>query len=162
MNKECSIKKKNTKPFIHWGKDFIKFQYFAQFLSLSWTDFGFAMYPPSMIATGSVGAAICGLQLDSAEQSQWGDSLTDLLAKITNTEVVCFFNTPLSYPKHLVEQIIWAWHTFFISSVFFLKQELVLNTAYQCGLVSQVSQGLDTCFWKCRSLSIMWIRRSKC
>ena len=52
------------------------------------TDFNFAMYPPSMIATGSVGAAICGLQLDSADQSQWGDSLTDLLAKITNTEVV--------------------------------------------------------------------------
>ncbi|XP_009708881.1 PREDICTED: uncharacterized protein LOC104169613 [Cariama cristata] len=40
------------------------------------------MYPPSMIATGSVGAAICGLQLDD------GDSLTDLLAKITNTDVV--------------------------------------------------------------------------
>ncbi|KAG7229834.1 hypothetical protein INR49_012483 [Caranx melampygus] len=51
------------------------------------THFRFAMYPPSMIATGSVGAAICGLQLDSADQSQWGDSLTDLLAKITNTEV---------------------------------------------------------------------------
>lgn len=46
------------------------------------------MYPPSMIATGSVGAAICGLQLDSPDHSQWGDSLTDLLAKITNTEVV--------------------------------------------------------------------------
>lgn len=45
-------------------------------------DFNFAMYPPSMIATGSVGAAICGLQLDD------GDSLTDLLAKITNTDVV--------------------------------------------------------------------------
>ncbi|KAM9567999.1 G1/S-specific cyclin-D2-like [Salvelinus alpinus] len=53
------------------------------------TDFNFAMYPPSMIATGSVGAAICGLQLDSGDQSQWGDSLTDLLAKITNTEVDC-------------------------------------------------------------------------
>uniref|UniRef100_A0AAZ3S7F1 G1/S-specific cyclin-D2 n=1 Tax=Oncorhynchus tshawytscha TaxID=74940 RepID=A0AAZ3S7F1_ONCTS len=51
--------------------------------------FNFAMYPPSMIATGSVGAAICGLQLDSGDQSQWGDSLTDLLAKITNTEVDC-------------------------------------------------------------------------
>ncbi|NXD80130.1 CCND2 protein, partial [Halcyon senegalensis] len=45
--------------------------------------FNFAMYPPSMIATGSVGAAICGLQLDD------GDSLTDLLAKITNTDVDC-------------------------------------------------------------------------
>ncbi|XP_061773995.1 G1/S-specific cyclin-D2a isoform X2 [Nerophis ophidion] len=57
------------------------------FIALCATDFRFAMYPPSMIATGSVGAAICGLQLDSANQSQWGDSLTDLLAKITNTEV---------------------------------------------------------------------------
>ncbi|XP_018559030.1 G1/S-specific cyclin-D2a isoform X2 [Lates calcarifer] len=57
------------------------------FIALCATDFRFAMYPPSMIATGSVGAAICGLQLDSADQSQWGDSLTDLLAKITNTEV---------------------------------------------------------------------------
>ncbi|XP_043979795.1 G1/S-specific cyclin-D2a isoform X2 [Gambusia affinis] len=57
------------------------------FIALCATDFRFAMYPPSMIATGSVGAAICGLQLDSADQSQWGNSLTDLLAKITNTEV---------------------------------------------------------------------------
>ncbi|XP_070686998.1 G1/S-specific cyclin-D2a isoform X4 [Pempheris klunzingeri] len=57
------------------------------FIALCATDFRFAMYPPSMIATGSVGAAICGLQLDSTDQSQWGDSLTDLLAKITNTEV---------------------------------------------------------------------------
>ncbi|KAJ3596774.1 hypothetical protein NHX12_003175, partial [Muraenolepis orangiensis] len=56
------------------------------FPSLCATDFHFSMYPPSMIATGSVGAAICGLQLDS-DQSQWGHSLTDLLAKITNTEV---------------------------------------------------------------------------
>lgn len=59
------------------------------------TDFGFAMYPPSMIATGSVGAAICGLQLDAADPSQWGDSLTDLLAKITNTEVVSLFGPSL-------------------------------------------------------------------
>ncbi|KAK7891138.1 hypothetical protein WMY93_023101 [Mugilogobius chulae] len=57
------------------------------FIALCATDFSFAMYPPSMIATGSVGAAICGLQLNSSNQSQWGDSLTDLLAKITNTEV---------------------------------------------------------------------------
>lgn len=62
------------------------------------------MYPPSMIATGSVGAAICGLQLDSADQSQWGESLTDLLAKITNTEVVsllvCSTQTPLTGSGH--------------------------------------------------------------
>lgn len=62
------------------------------------TDFNFAMYPPSMIATGSVGAAICGLQLDSGDQSQWGDSLTDLLAKITNTEVV----SDLSFYPNLI------------------------------------------------------------
>ncbi|XP_051464065.1 G1/S-specific cyclin-D2 isoform X1 [Apus apus] len=52
------------------------------FIALCATDFNFAMYPPSMIATGSVGAAICGLQLND------GDSLTDLLAKITNTDVI--------------------------------------------------------------------------
>lgn len=46
-----------------------------------------------MIATGSVGAAICGLQLDSADQSQWGEGMTDLLAKITNTEVVSLLDS---------------------------------------------------------------------
>uniref|UniRef100_A0A4W4ET09 G1/S-specific cyclin-D2 n=3 Tax=Electrophorus electricus TaxID=8005 RepID=A0A4W4ET09_ELEEL len=57
------------------------------FIALCATDFNFAMYPPSMIATGSVGAAICGLQLNSTDHSLWGDSLMELLAKITNTEV---------------------------------------------------------------------------
>ncbi|XP_030627098.1 G1/S-specific cyclin-D2a isoform X2 [Chanos chanos] len=57
------------------------------FIALCATDFTFAMYPPSMIATGSVGAAICGLQLNTTDHSLWGDNLTDLLAKITNTEV---------------------------------------------------------------------------
>lgn len=56
-------------------------------LSLS-ADFKFAMYPPSMIATGSVGAAICGLQFDEEESPLSGDLLTELLAKITNTDVV--------------------------------------------------------------------------
>lgn len=46
------------------------------------------MYPPSMIATGSVGAAICGLQQDEDVSSLTGDALADLLAKITNTDVV--------------------------------------------------------------------------
>ncbi|KAI1888396.1 hypothetical protein AGOR_G00184710 [Albula goreensis] len=59
------------------------------FIALCATDFNFAMYPPSMIATGSFGAAICGLQLDDGDQSLLGDNLTDLLAKITNTEVDC-------------------------------------------------------------------------
>ncbi|XP_028910203.1 G1/S-specific cyclin-D2 [Ornithorhynchus anatinus] len=59
------------------------------FIALCATDFTFAMYPPSMIATGSVGAAICGLQLDVEESALSGDGLTDLLAKITNTDVDC-------------------------------------------------------------------------
>lgn len=46
------------------------------------------MNPPSMIATGSMGAAVCGLQLDQTDQRLSRDNLTDLLAKITNTEVV--------------------------------------------------------------------------
>lgn len=46
------------------------------------------MNPPSMIASGSMGAAICGLQLDHTDQRLSRDNLTDLLAKITNTEVV--------------------------------------------------------------------------
>uniref|UniRef100_A0A8C3GDN8 G1/S-specific cyclin-D2 n=1 Tax=Cairina moschata TaxID=8855 RepID=A0A8C3GDN8_CAIMO len=58
------------------------------FIALCATDFNFAMYPPSMIATGSVGAAICGLQLDDGDSSLSGDSLTDFLAKITSTDVV--------------------------------------------------------------------------
>lgn len=41
-----------------------------------------------MIATGSVGAAICGLQQDEDVSSLTGDALVDLLAKITNTDVV--------------------------------------------------------------------------
>lgn len=46
------------------------------------------MNPPSMIATGSMGAAVCGLQLDRGDERLSRDNLTDLLAKITNTEVV--------------------------------------------------------------------------
>uniref|UniRef100_UPI00398F6856 G1/S-specific cyclin-D2a isoform X3 n=1 Tax=Pristiophorus japonicus TaxID=55135 RepID=UPI00398F6856 len=57
------------------------------FITLCATDFKFAMYPPSMIATGSVGAAICGLQLDIGDSSLSSDNLTDLLAKITHTDV---------------------------------------------------------------------------
>lgn len=41
-----------------------------------------------MIATGSVGAAICGLQQDEEVSSLTCDALTELLAKITNTDVV--------------------------------------------------------------------------
>ncbi|XP_025786724.1 G1/S-specific cyclin-D2 [Puma concolor] len=59
------------------------------FIALCATDFKFAMYPPSMIATGSVGAAICGLQQDEDVSSLTGDALVDLLAKITNTDVDC-------------------------------------------------------------------------
>lgn len=57
-------------------------------LCLVLTDFKFAMYPPSMIATGSVGAAVCGLQQDEEVSSLTADALVELLAKITNTDVV--------------------------------------------------------------------------
>ncbi|KAM4614920.1 G1/S-specific cyclin-D2-like [Polymixia lowei] len=59
------------------------------FIALCATDFSLAMNPPSMIATGSVGAAVCGLQLDHTDQTLSRNNLTDLLAKITNTEVDC-------------------------------------------------------------------------
>lgn len=72
---------------------------------LTFPDFRFAMYPPSMIATGSVGAAICGLQLDSADQSQWGEGLTDLLAKITNTEVVSLSITTSDCPLVVKQEV---------------------------------------------------------
>ncbi|XP_006860516.1 PREDICTED: G1/S-specific cyclin-D3 [Chrysochloris asiatica] len=55
------------------------------FLALCATDFSFAMYPPSMIATGSVGAAVQGLGASSMS----ADELTELLAGIVGTEVDC-------------------------------------------------------------------------
>ncbi|MEQ2196720.1 hypothetical protein XENOCAPTIV_010254 [Xenoophorus captivus] len=51
------------------------------------------MNPPSMIATGSMAAAICGLQLDHNDQRLSRDDLMDLLAKITSTEVVPIIRT---------------------------------------------------------------------
>ena len=51
------------------------------------------MYPPSMIATGSVGAAICGMQHELADQALHRDHLNVLLGKITNTEVVSTWTT---------------------------------------------------------------------
>uniref|UniRef100_A0A3B4XGE9 Cyclin D2, a n=1 Tax=Seriola lalandi dorsalis TaxID=1841481 RepID=A0A3B4XGE9_SERLL len=59
------------------------------FIALCATDFRFAMYPPSMIATGSVGAAICGLQLDSADQSQWGDTCSSSLVALQDVLKEC-------------------------------------------------------------------------
>ncbi|XP_034019102.1 G1/S-specific cyclin-D2-like isoform X1 [Thalassophryne amazonica] len=59
------------------------------FIALCATDDRLAMNPPSMIATGSMGAAVCGLQLCHTDQRLSRDNLTDLLAKITNTEVDC-------------------------------------------------------------------------
>lgn len=44
------------------------------------------MYPPSMIATGSIGAAVHGLSTSSDHFP--GEELTELLARITGTEVV--------------------------------------------------------------------------
>ncbi|XP_048410046.1 G1/S-specific cyclin-D2a isoform X2 [Stegostoma tigrinum] len=59
------------------------------FIALCATDFKFAMYPPSMIATGSVGAAICGLQLDVGDSSLSSYNLTDHLAKFSHADVDC-------------------------------------------------------------------------
>ena len=64
------------------------FVLFPDLRPLVLADFKFAMYPPSMIATGSVGAAICGLQQDEDVSSLTGDALVDLLARITNTDAV--------------------------------------------------------------------------
>ncbi|XP_074833581.1 G1/S-specific cyclin-D3 isoform X2 [Carettochelys insculpta] len=57
------------------------------FIALCATDYTLAMYPPSMIATGSIGAAIHGLSI--SVDSFPGEALTELLASITSTEVDC-------------------------------------------------------------------------
>uniref|UniRef100_UPI00398F2F13 G1/S-specific cyclin-D3 n=1 Tax=Pristiophorus japonicus TaxID=55135 RepID=UPI00398F2F13 len=57
------------------------------FIAMCATDFNFAMYPPSMIATGSIAAAIRGLGISCRSLSD--ESLTELLAKITCTELDC-------------------------------------------------------------------------
>ncbi|XP_072135012.1 G1/S-specific cyclin-D3 isoform X3 [Mobula birostris] len=57
------------------------------FIAMCATDFNFAMYPPSMIATGSIAAAIRGLDITCSDPS--GESVTELLAKITCTELDC-------------------------------------------------------------------------
>uniref|UniRef100_A0A8D0GTU9 Cyclin D3 n=1 Tax=Sphenodon punctatus TaxID=8508 RepID=A0A8D0GTU9_SPHPU len=56
------------------------------FIALCATEYTFALYPPSMIATGSIGAAIEGLR--NANESPF-EALTELLASITGTEVDC-------------------------------------------------------------------------
>ncbi|XP_042319200.1 G1/S-specific cyclin-D3 isoform X2 [Sceloporus undulatus] len=57
------------------------------FIALCATDYTFTMYPPSMIATGSIGAAVHGLFTSSNDFSY--EALTELLASITGTEVDC-------------------------------------------------------------------------
>ena len=52
----------------------------------AFVDYTFAMYPPSMIATGSIGAAVHSLSTLSSNFS--GEALTALLASIIGTEVV--------------------------------------------------------------------------
>ncbi|KAI5611011.1 cyclin D2, b isoform X1 [Silurus asotus] len=59
------------------------------FITLCATDHSFSMFPPSMIASGSVGAAVCGLHIDHTESSVWSESMTEQLAKITHIEVEC-------------------------------------------------------------------------
>ncbi|NXC19709.1 CCND3 protein, partial [Corythaeola cristata] len=57
------------------------------FIALCATDYTFAMYPPSMIATGSIGAAVHGLTV--SVNNFTGEAITELLASITGTEVDC-------------------------------------------------------------------------
>ncbi|KAJ1137942.1 hypothetical protein NDU88_004336 [Pleurodeles waltl] len=57
------------------------------FIALCATEFSFIMYPPSMIATGSIGAALHGL--DILDQCGPGEVVTELLAGVTGTEVDC-------------------------------------------------------------------------
>ncbi|VFV26886.1 g1 s-specific cyclin-d2 [Lynx pardinus] len=73
-------------------------------ISLCATNFKLAMYLPSMIATGSVGVAIYGLQQDEDVSSLTGNALVDLLVKITNTDVDCVASKPQSL-KACQEQI---------------------------------------------------------
>ncbi|XP_066559125.1 G1/S-specific cyclin-D3 [Amia ocellicauda] len=57
------------------------------FIALCATELKFSMYPPSMIASASVGAAVRGLRLpDSALDS---DALMELLARVTGSDVDC-------------------------------------------------------------------------
>lgn len=55
------------------------------------------MFPPSMIATGSVGAAVCGLQINHTESKVWGEGMTELLAKIAHIEVVSVSHCPCQH-----------------------------------------------------------------
>lgn len=75
------------------------------------------MYPPSTIATGSVGAAVCGLQLQKKEHNMWGYSLMEMLAKITNTEVVSV--SGLAYPHNLIQDIanLEEWQKFHVQDI---------------------------------------------
>ncbi|XP_068774362.1 G1/S-specific cyclin-D3 isoform X1 [Struthio camelus] len=57
------------------------------FIALCATDYTFAIYPPSMIATGSIGAAMHGLTVSVNDFT--GEAITELLASITGTEVPC-------------------------------------------------------------------------
>nr|XP_061809332.1 G1/S-specific cyclin-D2-like isoform X2 [Nerophis lumbriciformis] len=59
------------------------------FIDLCVTDDRLAMNPPSMIASGSMGAAICGLQLENEDRRLTRDELTQMLAAMTNAEVEC-------------------------------------------------------------------------
>ncbi|XP_030076462.1 G1/S-specific cyclin-D3 [Microcaecilia unicolor] len=55
------------------------------FIILCTVDFTFSIYPPSMIATGSIAAAMQGLSIVANSKS--GDPLAELLAGVTGTEV---------------------------------------------------------------------------
>uniref|UniRef100_W5N4M9 G1/S-specific cyclin-D2 n=1 Tax=Lepisosteus oculatus TaxID=7918 RepID=W5N4M9_LEPOC len=68
------------------GRDLVR-KHTRLFMALCALDMKFSMYPPSMIATASVGAAIRGLLVPDPALS--GSSLMEQLAKITASDVDC-------------------------------------------------------------------------
>ncbi|NXO83132.1 CCND3 protein, partial [Sitta europaea] len=66
------------------GREELVKKHAQTFIALCATDSSFVMYPPSMIATGSIGAAVHGLGLGLP-----GESLTERLAAVTGTELDC-------------------------------------------------------------------------
>ncbi|KAJ8249659.1 hypothetical protein COCON_G00228750 [Conger conger] len=64
-------------------------QHVQALLGLCVTDFSFAMYPPSMIASASVGVAVRDLRLRGSDQAPPADELLPLLAVLIHTETDC-------------------------------------------------------------------------
>ncbi|XP_069489145.1 G1/S-specific cyclin-D3 [Ambystoma mexicanum] len=73
------------------------------FIALCATEFSFILYPPSMIATGSIGAALHGLGI--LAESLPGDALTEQLAGVTGTELDCLKSCQEQIETALLESL---------------------------------------------------------